>query len=332
MFLEVRKSVSIVIFACICLIVIGIGFSGNLETSFSVGRGKEANSARKRENSQSKFNNIEYFKLENGMPSILLNGEIMLMEGDGGSKTSVTGISGRAYTNDQQEIYYTAKEGRWDSDRQMVWLNQEVKMRTDDSEVVSDRATYNMIQGELNYIDNVKTKSIDRKSGDRIFVNSQTARSWPSKKKSRFVGKVDGRIERKRVYEETIYFGSSELELDLNKHIITLERDVSLKKQAFNAEAINGEIHLKNYNKKLKYYVLSDDVKVWEKVKQSGRIVLRRAFAERLEGIVSEDKIILTGSPKVFQDGDVIKGNKIILRSNSEVVEVDDAITNFNLK
>lgn len=47
---------------------------------------------------------------------------------------------------------------------------------------------------------------------------------------------------------------------------------------------------------------------------------------------MSENKIILTGYPKVYQLKDVIKGNRIILREDNEVVEVDDANTNFILK
>jgi len=60
--------------------------------------------------------------------------------------------------------------------------------------------------------------------------------------------------------------------------------------------------------------------------------VLRKAFGERLEGFTSLDRLVLTGYPKVYQEGDVIKGNKITLRINNEVVEVDDANTRFKLK
>ena len=77
-------------------------------------------------------------------------------------------------------------------------------------------------------------------------------------------------------------------------------------------------------------------MKVVEKVKleKDGSVSTfeRRAFGEKLEGMMSESKIILTGYPKVFQQNDVITGNKIVLRENNEVVEVDDANTNFILR
>ena len=94
-----------------------------------------------------------------------------------------------------------------------------------------------------------------------------------------------------------------------------------------------GEIYLDNQSKKLKYYTLFDDVKVIEKLKiNENQLIERKAFGEKLEGIISEDKLILTGSPKVLQEDDVVKGNKITLRENNEVIEVEDASSNFTVK
>lgn len=72
-------------------------------------------------------------------------------------------------------------------------------------------------------------------------------------------------------------------------------------------------------------------MKVVEKVLLGRDLIERRAFAERLEGFMSENLVVLTGYPKVFQQQDVIKGNRIILRENNEVVEVEDANTNFRI-
>ena len=101
------------------------------------------------------------------------------------------------------------------------------------------------------------------------------------------------------------------------------------------ANAIRGEIFLENYNKKLKYYALYDDVKVVEKIpvikKGESRktFIERRAYAEKLEGFVKEGKIVLTGYPKVLQENDVIKGNVITLLKSNEVIEVDDSSSSF---
>jgi lipopolysaccharide export system protein LptA len=120
--------------------------------------------------------------------------------------------------------------------------------------------------------------------------------------------------------------------LDLNIGKIDLLEKVRLKKQQLKARSRRGEVYLENFNKKLKYFVLFDDVKVTEKVMLDGSSFERKAFAETLEGFTAEEKIVLTGYPKVFQMRDTIKGNKIVLRENNEVIEVDDANTNFQLK
>ena len=65
---------------------------------------------------------------------------------------------------------------------------------------------------------------------------------------------------------------------------------------------------------------------------EKGSPFVRKAYSERLEGYITEEKIILQGSPKVFQRDDVIRGNTITLRRNNESIEVDDANTKFNLR
>ena len=111
-----------------------------------------------------------------------------------------------------------------------------------------------------------------------------------------------------------------------------MKGNVSIKKENLDGYANRGEVYLENYNKKLKYYALYDDVRLQEKLVNNGRPLVRKAFAEKLEGLIGEKKIILTGLPKVFQERDVIKGNRIIIRENIETVEVDDANTNLILK
>ena len=73
-------------------------------------------------------------------------------------------------------------------------------------------------------------------------------------------------------------------------------------------------------------------MKLREKVIVKGTRLERKAFAEKLEGVMSEDRIILTGFPRVLQGGDVIKGSRITLIENNELVEAEDANTNFELR
>ena len=73
-------------------------------------------------------------------------------------------------------------------------------------------------------------------------------------------------------------------------------------------------------------------MRLQEKLINNGKLLVRKAFSEKLEGLISDKKVILTGLPKVFQERDVIKGNRIIIKENVETVEVDDANTNIILE
>lgn len=120
--------------------------------------------------------------------------------------------------------------------------------------------------------------------------------------------------------------------LSASLHEVELKGQVTFKKGNLDASSNQGTLFLENYNKKLKYYSLSDDVRLQETLSLDGKPLTRKAFAEKLEGIISERKVILTGLPKVFQERDVIKGNRITIRENIETVEIDDANTNITLE
>ncbi|OFZ22344.1 MAG: hypothetical protein A2202_03055 [Bdellovibrionales bacterium RIFOXYA1_FULL_36_14] len=290
------------------------------------------NNDEKSKGAKSFLSSVDYFFMENEKPKMFLNGEILVMYENGNTGKVIT-PNGSAYMENGTEIKYAANEGMWDRDKDLIELSGDVKMKTVDSHIESNKAKYNLKKEVLSYNGNVKTKTVSKENGDTIFVNADNATSWLNLRQSRFQDQVSGHIVRKRVYEDRVYFSSDLLNFDLFTHIIDLLGKVTIKHQQITAEALKGEIHLKEYNKKLKYYALSDDVKLQQILTLShNKKITRRAFAERLEGIMSEEKIILTGNPKVFQERDVVKGNRIILRGDTETVEVDDAITNVIVK
>jgi lipopolysaccharide export system protein LptA len=61
-------------------------------------------------------------------------------------------------------------------------------------------------------------------------------------------------------------------------------------------------------------------------------VIERKAFAERLEGFGREEKMILSGAPRVEQGNDVIKGYRITVRENTDLIEVDDAMSDVQMK
>ncbi len=239
---------------------------------------------------------------------------------------------GRAFSNDGTPIDYTALKGSLDQGGGRLALEEEVEVNSTDSKITSQRMSYVLGEDLLTSTGDVKSKSFNRENGDTVWMDSDQLISNPKRREAVYSGNVKGRIERSRAYEEGIAFSSDRVSIDLNKQHVELEGEVSMKKQQLTAQSRSGEIFLDNYNKKLKYFALYDDVKLREKVSANGERLERKAFAEKLEGIMSEDRIVLTGFPKVLQRGDIIKGNRITLRENNEVVEVEDANTNFKLR
>jgi lipopolysaccharide export system protein LptA len=59
---------------------------------------------------------------------------------------------------------------------------------------------------------------------------------------------------------------------------------------------------------------------------------VRRAYSERLEGFGQEQKMILSGAPRVEQGEDVIKGYRITIRQNIDLIEVDDSMSDMQIK
>lgn len=280
---------------------------------------------------ESFFKGVDYYVQKDNKPLMKLKASEVTINSTTGYTFFFDPI-GEAYTADGEPINYSGMKGIYNQDRGSLWINDQVEVSLRKSSVKSDKMIYNLGQDQLETIGNVKTRSISEKNGDKIYIEAERAISWPKKRESRYSGQVSGKIERKRAYEAPVFFESDKLYLNMSEMMVSLNDKVTLKKQPFKATSHRGEIYLENYNKKLKYFVLNDDVKLEEKVVLGGSSYIRKAYAEKLEGVTAEDKIILTGFPKVYQQSDVIKGNRIILRENNEVVEVDDANTNIILR
>ena len=73
--------------------------------------------------------------------------------------------------------------------------------------------------------------------------------------------------------------------------MVSLNDKVTLKKQPFMATSHRGEIYLENYNKKLKYFVLNDDVKLEEKVVLGGHPTLGRPMPRNLKELRQRIKL-----------------------------------------
>jgi len=283
--------------------------------------------------SESYFDKINYYIYKEHKPYLQLDAKELTLN-TLTERTAFLDPVGVVFTQDQEPVHYEGKRGVLIKSEGYLELDDEVKVRLNDSVMDSNRLVYLFNKDKMISTGDVKTKTISNKKDEKIYVNSDKVISWTKTEKSRYIGNVKGHVKRNKAYEENIYFSSDLMDLNMLTNFVELKGKVRIKKQHVKASSLRGEIFLENYNKTLKYFVLYDDVKVVEKVMLEGstEFFIRRAFAEKLEGYMSDGFMVLTGYPKVFQQGDVIKGNKIILRENNEVVEVDDANTNFILR
>lgn len=310
-----------------------MGWFSTLDLRTNYKNEEQENETRENENH---FQQIQFTLLKELSPYISLTATEMISLSPSGKSTFLNPM-GIFFSKTRRPINYSADRGLMYQSQDIFFLDGFVRLKSDDSEFLSDYAEYRMQKDEVYAKGNIDSKSIMGNGQDTVVVKSDEAFLWPEKKLAKYLGNTHGKIIKKRSYEEGIDFKARELLASQTDQKVDMLGDVWIKKQESTATSRKGEIFLENYNKKLKYFVLYDDVKVLEKLKfvdKNGATVSeeRRGFGERLDGIMSENKFILTGSPKVIQGSDVIKGNVIVLRENNDVVEVDDANSNFNIK
>ena len=157
------------------------------------------------------------------------------------------------------------------------------------------------------------------------------AEVWQNHKLIRYWKDVRGQIKQKYSTGNEIRFQTGELKIDIRRQIIELKDQVSLQRGNIQASAQKGEIHLSHYNKKLKYYALSDDISIVEQFKKDGKPMIRRAYGEKLEGYPKDRKIVLSGSPRLIQGENIINASRITFFEDTDTVEIDDPAAQLKL-
>ncbi len=294
------------------------------------------NVPQKNDDDESFFKVVDYYILRNGFPFLKLESSELSFSKQ---NTIVIGFNPQGtihrYNNKNVEVdplYFKAKSAKVLLDSKELDLSDNVQIELATSTISSDGMVIVNNGQEVRAQGHVKTKSIDPKSTDEVLIASEKVVFLPDQELFDYKSNVIGSVLRKRKYEDSVAFTTDNLMLSALLSTVEMTGNVTFKKGNLEASSNRGSIFLENYNKKLKYYSLSDDVKLRESLKLGENPVVRKAFAEKLEGMTSDKKVVLTGLPKVFQGKDVIKGNRITIRENIETVEVDDAITNITLE
>lgn len=242
-------------------------------------------------------------------------------------------IKGYLYTSKGDQVDFEGDKGVFDEKLGDLMVEGSVVMDAGDTKGSAKKMHYLVDKETAELLGDVETMTFYPVEKDYVEVKGEYAKVFTDDNKVLFRDQVRGKVRRDRKYEESLHFSSQYLFMNLDTGRMDLSGDVSVKKQLLTANSRRGEIFLENYNKRLKYFALYDDVRVEEQVLVGGQTpVKRRAFSEKLEGMMNESRVTLTGYPKVYQQGDIIKGSKIILRENTEVIEVIDANTNLMLK
>lgn len=275
---------------------------------------------------------LDYFHVKNGLPLMSLSATKMKSQGEEEAHFEMpSGIYHQHSRN--STLKYQAKEGLYQKAKDSLILEGDVKVTSDEIDYEADRVKYSFEKDLIQGRGNVRFHGTDLKSGDQLKITSERMKARPKLKQSEFSGSVSGVMTRKRSYEGAMHFTSRELTLDGIESLAHLEGDVFMKRDNYRITAGKADIYMENYNKSLKYFVLNDDVKMTETLNnpQTG-VMERKAFAERLEGFGREEKMILSGAPRVEQGTDVIKGYRITVRENTDLVEVDDAMSDMQIK
>lgn len=274
---------------------------------------------------------LEYFHLRDALPQMSLSAEMMRSQGEETGEF----ITPRGVYNVQDKnktIKYSANEGLYRKDKEVLTLAGNVKLDSSEAQYFADQVNYFFKRDLIIGNGNVKFEGEDPKSKDYVIVQSESMQANPEAQLSRFKGGVKGSMQRKKKYEGKLVFSSNELHLDGNKSLANLVGNVHMKRDSYDITAGKADVYLENYNKSLKYFVLNDDVKVTEKLQTNEGVQERRAFAERLEGFGREQKMVLSGAPRVEMGEDVIKGYRITIRENVDLIEVDDAMSDVQVK
>lgn len=274
---------------------------------------------------------LDYFHLKNGLPQMSLAASRMQSQGqENADFNDPRGVYN--YQKKNKTIRYSAEKGHYIKDQSLLGLDGTVELSSDEANYLADSVKYFFKKDLIVGNGNIKFEGDDPQTKDRIIINAKSMEARPEAQTSQFRGEVRGSLERKKKYEGRMTFSADRMDLEGTKSLAHLEGDVVMRRESYLITAGKADMFLENYNKSLKYFVLNDDVKVTERMQTPEGVQERKAFAERLEGFGREQKMILSGAPRVEMGEDVIKGYRITIRENIDLVEVDDAMSDVQVK
>lgn len=318
----------------ICVFVLGCVITLFFSRKIQVQTDQIANAAKPvKEKKFSEFSNINLYSVNDGKPSLELNSSYLdIIEN---IQMEFISPKGTVYSinNKDININFSASEGKYSFSSNLLELRERVHFQNAVNDIITDEMQFNTKSQTFNAKGNIVINSINVKTGDSVNVKAKKAKGDLSKKDFQYIGDVSGGLKRKRKYEPGLDFKAQKVDVKFSESLILMEGEVNIKRSKFDMLAGKAELYMENYNKTLKYYSLYDDIKLEEKLSlKDGAQIVRKAYADKIEGFNLERKLVLTGAPRVIQGSDVIKGYRVTLRENLEMVEVDDSASSFTIK
>jgi lipopolysaccharide transport protein LptA len=275
---------------------------------------------------ESHFAKMSYYYLQDMKPKMSFECKQLNIYGE--VDISFIDPIGEFISQDGNKLEFQSQRGIYSKINETLSLKGDVILKEKDSIYQSQSLFYQALKKQIDADGLVSVALKDPKTLDLIKLNSDKLLAQPYSKYSLFTGNVNGSIERARKFEGKLYLKAAQVEAKLSESKVGIEGDVWIKRNNIEVKAGRGEIFLENFNKTLKYFAFYDDIKLVEQTPK----FKRRAWAETIEGVTSQNKIVLSGAPRVEQGRDVIRGYRITLRENAELIEVEDTQSVFELK
>lgn len=275
--------------------------------------------------------NLEYFNIKESLPVLSLKAEEMKSLGEERADFLYPfGIY--HYSGKKKSLKYQANEAFYQKSEGSLKLVGDVKLADEMGEYEGLELTYFLKKDFIQGVGGVRFDGVDPQTLDKFFIVADKIEAYPKKQISEFAGSVNGKLTPKKKFQTPMTFRSEYLRLTQEKSLAELWGGVRIDRGNYLITGGNAELFFQNYNKSLKYFVLNDDVKVTETLRTPEGVVERRSFSESLEGFGSDKKMVLSGAPRVEQGKDIIKGYRITIRENAELIEVDDAMSDVQVK
>ena len=289
----------------------------------------QTSSSKKSENQV--FKGASYFSFNNLGENTQINSEKIIHEGAGGKITLLRPF-GEILSKDGK-IDYHGEYGEIFPGIHSVHLYEGVSFRGKGIDVKSKEMFLNQKKGEVSLLGEVETKAnLDK--GDKLFLRSEKAYLNRNQSLINYKGQVKGRVFFKNdKFSGPLSFTSENLKYFSTLGELELSEDVTLDRDTVNIQSRKGHIFLREKKKGIRYFVLEDDVKFREKFfLNSGKAILRTGISQKLEGFGFDQRIVFSGYPRIKQLDDLIRGNEIIIRQKSELIEIINTNSKFKFE